>query len=176
MIFYKLQKHWKSPLECVTAAFVGFASKAYWVGHVRCAGLELAQEIGLLSSLRKKQFDQALVIARHREDMRGLPDEFLRDRLAAEICQINAVNGQRLNCMPAGGHATPRAYARRLDVDVITSGHELLEKPLSHRAAADIAGANKKDMLHEQFLKMGASGSQVNRASRKSKSIFAGVS
>jgi hypothetical protein len=69
--------------------------------------------------------------------------------------------------MPAGGHATPGADTRRLHVDVITSSHELLEKPLSHRAAADIAGANKKDTLHEQFLKMGASGSQVNRASRK---------
>jgi hypothetical protein len=59
-------------------------------------------------------------------------------------------------------------------VDVITPSHKLLEKPLSHRAAADIAGANKKDMLHEQFLKVGASGSQVNRASRKSKSILTG--
>ena len=155
LVFYKLQKNWKSPLEGVTAAFVGFASKTDRVGYVRRAGFELAQEIGLLSSLRKKQFDQALVIARHRENMRGLPDEFLRNRLAAEVCQINAVNGQRLNRMPAGRHATSRAYTRRLDVDVIASIHELLEKPLSHRAAADIAGANKKDMLHEQFQKWG---------------------
>ena len=93
LIFYELQEHWKRPLKSVAAAFVGLPSQAYRIGHVRRPGLELSQEMDLLSGLRKKQFDQALVIARHCEDMRGLPDEFLRDGLTAETRQVDAVSG-----------------------------------------------------------------------------------
>ena len=143
-----MQKRRESPLEDVATSFIGFAAKSYRVRHVRRTRFKLAQEISLLRGFGKEQFDQALVIACHHEDMRGFSDELFREGLAAKVGQINAVHREGLNRMAAGGHAAAGAYTRRLDADVIASGQEPPKEPLGHRATADVARANEKNILH----------------------------
>ena len=92
VFLYEVQKGGKGLLERVPAALVRLAPQADRIGHVRCARLELAQQIRLLASVWKEKFDHALVIARHDEDMRCLSHEIFGDRLAAEVCQIDAVH------------------------------------------------------------------------------------
>ena len=174
LVFYKVQKRWESPLEGVAAAFVGFASKAYRVGHVRRARLELAQEIGLLRSLRKEQFDQALVIARHHEDMRGFSG-----RAPPRQAGCGSLPDQRRQQKAPESHAGWRACrARRLRPPIGRGCHRVparsfLKSPSAIGLRQTLPVQTKRTcfIFVNEFLKMGASGGQVNRASRKSRAF-----
>ena len=82
--------------------------------------------------------------------MGGAIDKSGGERLAAETANVDAflfanVNGMQARGLPANG-MNPGGS----DLDVLTIAEQTAEEALSHRAAANIARADKKDAFHDE--------------------------
>ena len=82
----------------------------------------------------------------HPKDVVGLPDEVGREGLTAEGGQVNPQFLKRPHGVFAG--RLPLAGAQAGRHDPIAAFGNMPEDAFSHRAAADISGADKQDGLH----------------------------
>ena len=91
------------------------------------------------------------VPAGHHENVVGPLDQALGERLAADVGDIDAPRAQHLDPRAGWAPARIRADAGRGDLDVVAPFTACAKEALSHGAAADIAGADKKDVHRDGF-------------------------
>jgi hypothetical protein len=87
---------------------------------------------------------------RHGEDMCGAIDERGGERLTAEACEIDAAFPANFDRVHARQLTANRVNAGRVSLDVLAIGEETAEKSQRHGAAADVAGADEKDVFHKE--------------------------
>src|SRR5271156_3468234 len=84
----------------------------------------------------------------HDENEVGLADEIGHQRLAADVADVDAQLRHDLDRVGAGRLAADRTDAGGRDLDVAPATHQIREETLCHRAATNIAGADKKNGSH----------------------------
>ncbi len=160
--------------EHVAAAEIHAAALADGVGHVDLArsggGVELAHEKRLVGGLGKEHLQRVQMPARHGEDQVRARDEFVGERLAAQAGNVDALVRQGLDGVVARRLAGRGVHARGRHAHVPAVRDHLPEKPFGHGAAADVAGADEKDVFHggrpaAAVRSLGANGKST-RASR----------
>lgn len=131
---------------------VGIEAEADWVGHVEAAlagaFVEFAQEEELVGRFRVIHLDRLEMPAGHRENVRGIPDEILRQRLAAKIVETDPERAQDISRMRARRLAPPGRDARGTDGNIRAILHRGTKQCLSHGASTDISSADKDDVFH----------------------------
>ncbi len=122
------------------------------IGHIEAMAaqffIEGADEMRFVVRLRAKHGDGLQVPARHDEDVVGPFHQFVRERLAAQVADIDPQGPEHLDGMRAGRLAVPGADARGGDLNVPAVPRRMPEEALSHGAAADIPGADEQDVFH----------------------------
>jgi hypothetical protein len=88
--------------------------------------------------------------AGHAEDVRRTIDESGGKRLAAEAANVDAFLFANVNRMQARRLAANGMDPGGSDLDVLAIAEQTAEETLSHRAAANIARADKKDAFHDE--------------------------
>jgi len=110
--------------------------------------VEFAQQKRLLGRLRVQQQDAVHVAVGHADDVIRRLNQVGRQHAAADVRNVYAQFLDRLNRERAGRLTVGRAQPGRHGLEVILAGHRPPKKAFSHRAAADVSGADKKNGLH----------------------------
>jgi hypothetical protein len=86
--------------------------------------------------------------AGHGENVRRAIDEGGGERLTAQPADIDALLFANVDCMQARRLSADRVDAGGRDFDIPAVAEQSPEQAFSHRAAADIASADKENAFH----------------------------
>ena len=140
--------------EHVAAAVIHAPALADGVGHVDGAvargGIELAHEERLVGGLGEEHFQCLQVPPGHGEDEVRAGDEFVGERLAALVGDVDAVLAQGIDGKGARRLSRRGVYARGRHAHVVAARDHVPEDAFGHGAAADVAGADKEDVFHDE--------------------------
>lgn len=158
-LIHKLQERRKRLLNLIAAGKVNIdplPDRIRNIHGVERAGLEkFTKQKRLLSCPREKHQNGVHMAAGHREDECRLFREIFRQRLASVTRDIDSPRTQNFDRVNARRLTVDCAHAGRADLNILAVAHHVAEQALSHRAPADITGADKKDMLrcgHEKGM------------------------
>jgi hypothetical protein len=110
--------------------------------------VELTQQMGLFRRLREIHFDRLPVSAGHDHNVCRFAHQRVRQGLAADLRDVHPPGAQDFDRMLAWRLAVARGHARGTHFHIRLILHRGTEDPFSHGAAADISGADKKDVFH----------------------------
>jgi len=135
---------WQRTFDGILAARIGFGALADGIGNVPDVPLELADEMHLSGSGRKKQFQEALVVARHGKNGCHLFNQRFGNRLTAFFRNIDPfLLRKHTDGLATGKLAATGPHPCGQDNKIFAVAHHVPKQPLGHRASAGIAGANE---------------------------------
>jgi hypothetical protein len=105
--------------------------------------VEFAQQKSFFHRLRKEQVDGVHVAVGHAENIIGFLHQFAAQHAAAHVGNINAQIAQGAHGMGAGRQPLHGADAGGVGLEILAAPDGVLKESFGHRAAANIAGANK---------------------------------
>ncbi len=151
-------------LDLIAADLINCEVAANRIGDVLAVGGQclhkLAQQKHPLAGLGEVANDVVHVPAGEAENIIGFGDHFRSDLRAALVGDIDAQFLHRRDRMHAGRRAIDRAEAGRQCFVAALLFHEFAEKAFGHRAATNVARADKENFFHSRLG--GASGQSVN--------------
>ena len=147
---------WQGALKGIEGFFISRAAITDGVRDVPTHQIilraEFADEIRFGGGTGKQGFDVRPVPLGHGKDVSGLLDQFPGEGLAAEPAEIHLFLLQNIHGMLAGSLPGGSTDARAFNRIIVRVFHEGTEETFCHGTAADVSGADKKDVFQGKDL------------------------